>query len=42
MVEEPVLPAETVTLVAEKLKVLLAVTVKLSEPLDEANVESPE
>ena len=41
-VEVPVFPAETVMLVAERLKVLLPVTVTFTEPLDDANVESPE
>ena len=41
-VEVPVFPAETVTLFAERLKVLLPVTVTFTEPLDDANVESPE
>ena len=41
-VEAPVFPAETVTLVAESVNVLLAITVIFTEPLEEAKVESPE
>ena len=36
MVELPELPAETVTLVADKVKLFCAVTVTVSEPLDDA------
>jgi len=42
MVDVPELPAETVTLVADRVKLFWAAIVTVSEPLDVAYVESPE